>query len=217
MPDIPPCASCLFSVRGDPARRTCSVCGASAQEDLNAKVRPVLWSQRCSALYCYSTVLQHLQTLALAVRAVLRGLLLVGLGAAARCFGAFESHAQEHDVVPPLRLSRDCTSSHCGRCRREAAGCSHCGRRRCLHCRRWREADGCSHFRRCRCLCCKLCLDLLEDSQHRLVLFEATKSFQGLLVCQCNPGPASRGGCLTAGGCWDWTECCSCCCCCGSC
>ena len=33
----------------------------------------------------------------------------------------------------------------------------------------------------------------LEDRQHCLVLFEATKSFQGLLVCQCNPGPAGRG------------------------
>ena len=65
-----------------------------------------------------------------------------------------------------------------------------------MHRHRWREADGCGHLWRCRCLRHELCLDLLEDRQHRLVLFEATKSFQGLLVCQCNPRPAGRGGLL---------------------
>ena len=62
-----------------------------------------------------------------------------------------------------------------------------------MHRQRWRDADGCGHSWRSRRLRRELCLDLLEDRQHCLVLFEATKSFQGLLVCQCNPGPAGRG------------------------
>ena len=213
------CKLCPFSVRGDPARAPVCLWRVSAGR-LDAKLRPVLWSQRCSALCCYllcystanpgTSCATALPTLVRLPRCPQGGFFTLAWSWVRRSASALSSAMRRsmmwcsHCVAVELADVELLAAAAGG----DAGACTGIAGVMPMAAATAGEAAACAAS--CASTCWKTGSIAWCSSRRR-------RASKACWSDSATRGLQAGGGCLTAGWRWGCTGCCRCCCCCSGC